>query len=441
MAKTRTGKRTTQSSQIGEHGVSLVRKQVTSLGFYWHDRRIDFGVDGVIEIVDQDRNVPGLTVDVQIKSVRERLPSATEAGFTLSCTQEDIDYWLRGGGPVILVFVCLETEDIWFKDLRVWFSNQARRRARRVFFHKTQDRFDQMSATRLLEIATPAGYAAPRLNQPERLISNLLRVVEVAPEIHSARSPHSKRQDAWEVMKQKGAYESGFVLSGGNIYSLAPLDEGPLSALIDGPVRRVKTTDWSGSDDLDVMRKFVQLLNFTLRSMHHRDLAWHPIKKFTYFAARPGCGSTRRVKHSDRGRGRTVLSSYTKPDGETVNYWRHLAGDLRFRRYGCNWFLEIDPTYHYTRDGRIDSYFSAQLIKGMKQRERNPAVRDIVKTWAAFLRGEESLLSTPDRRIVFGTLEEFEVPVGIDERAWAQGRPASRTATEQNQGELQLELV
>src|SRR5688500_17190711 len=105
MGKPRGTKRTTRSSQIGEHGVSLVRKQVTSLGCYWHDRRIDFGVDGVIELVDIDRNVPGLTIDVQVKTVGERLPAETDTGFTLTCTQDDIDYWLRSGGPVILTFV------------------------------------------------------------------------------------------------------------------------------------------------------------------------------------------------------------------------------------------------------------------------------------------------------------------------------------------------
>lgn len=433
-------KKTTPQAQIGEQGVSIVRKLVTDMGFYWHDRRIDFGVDGVIELIDAETLVAtGMTVDVQIKTVRDRFPAETPDTFTFTCDQADLEYWLRSGQPVILVFVHLATERAWFKDLNGWFLDQARRRERRVVFHKVRDRFSTCALSRLIEIGTPHGYVAPRVARPERLISNLLPVERFAPEIFSAKTDCRDRGDAWAAMKKRDSYESGFHLAKGKIYSFQRLDGGPLQCLAEGPVTVTSTDHWASSEDLDELRRFVALLNFTVRAMHHPDITWHHDKKYTYFTA-PRDRRDRRIKHSPRGKGRTVFSTYTTSDGERVKYCRHVAADLRFRRYGNAWFLEIDPTYHYTRDGIVDSKFSADLVKGMKQRERNPAVRDLVKTWAAFLRGEDTLLDSADPRIIFGRLEEVLVDVGIDERAWKETVYLPDATSDQETSGLQLEF-
>lgn len=442
MGKQRRGrgpKKTTPQGQIGERGVSIVRKTVTDMGFFWHDRRIDFGVDGVIELIEPESLVAtGMTIDVQIKTTRERLPSESDDTFAITCDERDLKYWLKSGQPVILVFVQLATERAWFKDLNGWFSDQARRRERRVVFHKKRDRFVPAAKGHLVEIGTPEGYVAPRVARPERLISNLLPVERFAPEIFSAKTECRERGDAWTVMRGRDSYESGFHLAKGRIYSFQRLDEGPLAPLVKGRISSVATEEWASSDDSDVLRRFVALLNFTLRAMHHPDIAWHSEKKYTYFTA-PRDRRDRRIKHTPRGKGRTVFSTYTTADGERVKYCRHLAADLRFRRYGGQWFLEIDPTYHYTRDGTMDSRFSSDLVKGMKQRERNPAVRDLVRTWAAFLRGEDTLLESSDPRIIFGRLEELLVDVGIDERAWKETVYLPESSPESDTG-LQLEF-
>ena len=41
-----------QSGQIGEEGQQLVGLTVARLGHLWHDRRVDLGIDGEIELVD-----------------------------------------------------------------------------------------------------------------------------------------------------------------------------------------------------------------------------------------------------------------------------------------------------------------------------------------------------------------------------------------------------
>ena len=41
-----------QSDQISEEGQQLVELTVARLGHLWHDRRVDPGIDGEIELVD-----------------------------------------------------------------------------------------------------------------------------------------------------------------------------------------------------------------------------------------------------------------------------------------------------------------------------------------------------------------------------------------------------
>ncbi|BCB89267.1 hypothetical protein Psuf_065800 [Phytohabitans suffuscus] len=55
---------------------------------------------------------------------------------------------------------------------------------------------------------------------------------------------------------------------------------------------------------------------------------------------------------SDPGCGRWDAG---KDDTTKVKYYRHYAAGLYYRRWSGRWYLEINPTYHFTIDGRRDS--------------------------------------------------------------------------------------
>lgn len=42
-------KKLTRSTIISEAGIALINRRVTEMGFVWHDRRVDAGIDGEIE--------------------------------------------------------------------------------------------------------------------------------------------------------------------------------------------------------------------------------------------------------------------------------------------------------------------------------------------------------------------------------------------------------
>jgi len=80
--------------------------------------------------------------------------------------------------------------------------------------------------------------------------------------------------------------------------------------------------------------------------------------------------------------------------------------------------LEINPTYHFTIDGRRDSLYDAEYVATIKRMERNSAVYQLVRAWADYLQGEDTLFKSRDERILFGCLLTVEANAAIDEKAW-----------------------
>jgi hypothetical protein len=306
-----------------------------------------------------------------------------------------------------------------------WFADPERKARRVVHFDKAADRFDPDAFSRLSALGVPAGEPLPRLESSEQLVSNLLIVEEFAPVIYEASMPCHDRGEAWERMRSNNnRFESGFLLASGRIFSLCRLDEGPLAVLVDGPVTMLPTESWANSDDPDVQRGFVSLLNFTLRASHHSDLVWHAKKKIVFMQPPPD-RSNRRIKGRYRGsRGRSFFTPYFGKNDETkISFCRHYAAGLYFRRWGDQWFLEINPTYHFTIDGRRDSFYDAEYVKKIKRMERNNAVYQLVRAWADYLQGEDNLFSNRDERIRFGPLLELDCDAAIDETTWIPQEP------------------
>jgi hypothetical protein len=405
--------------RAGFRGEAFVDKAVSDAGHVWNTTQRDFGIDGHIEFVDVERQVSGFSVAAQVKGTEVGFPGETTAGFRFTCDGDRIDYWMRYGRPVVLICVDLRHQLAWWKRLDTWFADPARRQRRVVDFDKEKDRLDLAAFSTLAALGVPVGQPLPRLEGRERLVSNLLQVEGFGPVIYSASTPCRDRADAWERMGSNGAFESGFILSSGRIYSFCSLEDDPLAVLCDGPVTSTPTPEWADTEDDDVHRRFVSLLNFTLRSAHHPVLVWHPKKKIVYYQAPPDL-SSRKVRGRYRGsKGRRFFNPYYGMDDTTkVKYCRHYAAGLYFRRWSGRWYLEINPTYHFTIDGRRDSLYDAEYVKTIKRLERNSAVYQLVRAWADYLQGEDTLFASRDERIIFGDLLTIDADAAIDEAAW-----------------------
>jgi len=124
------------------------------MGFAWAPIGIlDLGVDGTIELCDP---VSGVSlhqiIRVQSKATSARFRNETADTFRFTCTSRDLDYWLAGSVPVILVCSRVSTREAYWVSLKDYFADPARRETRTVVFEKEYQRFDVAAAPELLAL-------------------------------------------------------------------------------------------------------------------------------------------------------------------------------------------------------------------------------------------------------------------------------------------------
>lgn len=102
------------------------------------------------------------------------------------------------------------------------------------------------------------------------------------------------------------------------------------------------------------------------------------------------------------------------------SYYRHHAFRPHFMKIDGKWYLEITPTYHYTRNGYRVSFFYEDLIKGIKRLERSGAVFRQVMFWARVLQDHKSdfLDQHTYQYLRFGKLLEFRSDYGLRDELW-----------------------
>jgi hypothetical protein len=98
-------KRILSSSITGQRGVNLIERVVLSMGFLWYPTGgVEAGIDGMIEIRNSTSGeVTNSVVQVQSKTGPSFFKSETETSFDFACDEKDLNYWLQGNAPVVLV--------------------------------------------------------------------------------------------------------------------------------------------------------------------------------------------------------------------------------------------------------------------------------------------------------------------------------------------------
>jgi hypothetical protein len=424
--RTGTGKRSTESARIERLGIAHCHTAVAEMGHIWRDKGVDYGVDGEIELIHEGE-VLNRVLWVQSKAHGRGVPFSGESdrGFRYMCAQVDINYWLSGTAPVLLVCSRPEAKEAWFKHLPSWFSDPKRRRDRYVEFDKEADRFDASAARKLLQLGVDAS-SGLYLSPPPRnevLTSNLLGVDHVGQYVHVAPTRCTGWSDANpRLIKAGRELVSDVVFHSKSVYSFRRFDEPPLDVLADGPADVIGADELAESDDPQQRQLLTWLLGATLKEITARDLRLHPEGRYLYFKARHERDKKVRV---GRGSGRTVVQRYDPPeDANWIGYTRHYALTFQFIYAEGDWYLALVPTYHYTTDGRSDFPFSATQLSNMKRLEGHEAVRSQTTFWARYLAAAPTLFSgPPDARLRFGRLLGADVDRGIDDKSWKLADP------------------
>lgn len=425
-------KTVTRQTFIGEKGIALIERRCLEMGHLFHPRRVDHGIDGHIDLVDRDSGaVLNLTLLVQSKAQDRRFSGETDNGFHYICDQRDLDHWLSGNSPVILVFSHPESDEAWWVDVKAAFPDAASRAERVVRVDKHTQRFDRDAAQALLRMAMPptASVHLQSVSITEVLTTNLLPIIEMPPTLFLARAAFTDYRSAGAALDAQGHRESGWILRDGLVLSFNSLRDSPLQVLCNGDSEQHETREWADSDDLDTQHRFADLLSRTVQDSHP-ELRWHKDRKHMHFRATSNL-QPRKAGRGPGSRGRTVFGPHiSKSEPQRVSFYHHAALRTRFRRLDGVWYCQLEPDYCFTTDGYTEHPYADRLLAGIKRLDRHAAVRGWTRVWANFLSQDVDLF-TDRQPIQFGDLATVTVERGIDDRWW--GPAPSSAASEDDQ--------
>jgi hypothetical protein len=427
-------KRISQSDIVGELGINLVQRICLEMNFLWHSTGLEAGIDGYIEIRLDTGEVTNRIIQVQCKATDRPFENETPSTFEFRCSARDLNYWLTGNAPVILVRCRPRTNEAFWVSLKDYFRDLTLRKSGKVIFDKTRDRFDATAKSTLQRLATPensGGYLGT-LPKPEVLNSNLLEIASLPKYYYVAATEFRTPGEVFATLHEfTRSVQGEWTLGAKMLTSFHDLSTQPWTAVCDrGSVEELHTGEWAQTEDPIRQRQFVQLLNACLRA----KLYWKGVKfsresQCYYFRATQDL-SEREYSYQSREHktSRSVFKGYPKKSDHTqMSYYRHSAFEARFVRYGTTWYLQITPNYHFTRDGERLSRFAPDLLSGIKRLETNQAVHGQVVMWARLLT-ERDLFEVGPRFLDFGPLLAFQLEVGLDDDAWLKHEDLEKSA-------------
>ena len=439
MRRTENHKRITRKQITGQRGVNLVEQIVLEMGFVWHptNSSLESGIDGIIEIRDPETGeTTNNIIQVQVKATEQEWIYDTQETFIYRCRARDIDYWMKSNTPIILVAVSPNRKEAYWANVKEVFSDSRKRQKKKLVFRKATQRFTASAASELMKLAVPkdVGPYLPTIEHEELLYSNLLEVESFPPSIYGASTDYRIHEEIFDWEKQNGIrLPSGWLLTDKMIRSVHDLRDEPWNQICDrGSVEQFGIDEWSDSDDPDIQREFVRLMNLTLRDdMHIRHL-WYSKEEQCFFfpVSRSVSGEPKPKKYHYKSlhtwTSRDIVSEHINPETKRVSYYRHSAMKGDFLRINGKWYLAITPHYIYTTNGKTIYPYSEELLSGIKRIERQSAVFGQTIMW------KYKLTSKPDKTffdehleerplILFGDLLKLRSGQGLDDQSWRKG--------------------
>lgn len=264
-----------------------------------------------------------------------------------------------------------------------------------------------------------------KLTETDEGFANLIPLSHFPGTLYVAPAVRKTKEQSWALINKGVHAKSTDRVSGAwgiyekNLYSLVDPERSRLKRIIEiGGLEQFDTGEWAFSIDEGKRRLFVRLLNAALRDdLWAQGVRYDKEQDVYAFMGWPD-EPPRRLKYGNlklRSTA-TIVSHYeAKPkSGKVYKYLRHGAFQGRFRFLGEQWYLEITPTYRFTRNGKDLDRFHEQRLSGIKRIERNRSVLSQLLLWQAVLRAPWIRADRP-RLLEFAPLVSFRFASGVDE--------------------------
>jgi Domain of unknown function (DUF4365) len=261
---------------IGNEGAYLVPQVMNEMRFLWTPSgQFELGIDGTIEIVDPTTSRGTGNITAQIKTTSQPWAEETESGFVFPVREADLNYWLAGNTPVILICCKAKTKEAFWVPVKDYFAKVERRLERKIRFDKQRDRFDANCRDALVRLAVPEDsglYLAP-LPKNETLYSNLLPVTHFPKTIFFAPTKYSDDKALGTALRLVVPDPPAeWIVTGGILYSFHRLNTSPWNKLCNiAGQRKLDAAEWASSTSLGRRRPWMRIS----LARESRDLAGH----------------------------------------------------------------------------------------------------------------------------------------------------------------------
>jgi Domain of unknown function (DUF4365) len=434
-------KRIPKTALTSELGVNLIQKIVLEMGCMWYPTGgTEAGIDGTIEIVDLvTGEATNQVLTVQSKATTS-FQSETAKTVEFTCKERDLAYWLRGNTPVILVYSNPRTNEAYWVSIKDYFADPKTRASRKIRFNKRTDRFDANARSALERIIVPKGSGLYLGSPPRRevLHSDLIPLRAFPSVYYTAPTEYRSRHEIIAILIEEQISLAGvWTVRNKIVYSLDPLDSSEWALFCEqGGIEKHEEFDtWALSDETERKKLFVELLNLALKNqLYDQGLLFEKDEKYFFEKPHPDL-APKEVTYESRSRkaSRSTFKGYkASAEATTPDYYRHAAFKARFMRFTGKWYLQIEATYHFTKNGKDISALSATALAGIKRLENNQAVHGQVLMWARRLQQPTNWDARP-RKLFFGEPLKFNVDTGFEDDSWLKADEANTNQTEDSE--------
>ena len=424
-------KRITDSQLLGELGETAIKKLVLEMHFIY-ESRVEAGTDGIIELRDPKSGAPlGKLLAVQVKATeRGQYIRETDRSFEYLLKPDDLSYWRVSNIPVIIVVWRQSDGSAYWKEV----TDCVKGEERRLHFNKNTDVFDAQCVDRIgaltIDRNTPGVYLPP-LNQSENAIINLLRI-KLPDEIFLASSPFGSGRDAISELVKHDNSRFDWVIRKRRFVSFFDPRSYATRSIVDlDQVDAVDTQLFAFNDDLDDTKDMIDLLRRTVERQTSTELSYlRKDRLFHFRATRANKSRTYKYFANVNETSAKVVNAYANPKGR--GYVRHHAASFRFERLADEWFLIVDSTFYFTKDGFQPHPFPKALLAGKKRLERNAAVRGQVMMWQYLLVESGNSVAglfdmdKPEPILGFETLPLIQLSQAVPEASWTRTDPRAK---------------
>jgi hypothetical protein len=339
------------------------------------------------------------------------------ASFASPVSEKDVLYWRALNVPVIYVVYHPTENKLFWKDIKSYFANDERalEPPLKVTFDKQTDCFDESTLDRLLDLCERAPERVS-LSRPETLYSNILEAVKLPDTIHVTPVLPQRRS---RFHKRLTGRIPPYVFKGTTVVTLTDPTraENALTSVAGEGGESFALDEYmvfAPENENDVRT----LLNGALHR-HLRRLGLEYQKNPRRYFFSEGLARDKPITRTwtsaitQRTQPRLVAKYY---EYGSLRFFRHLAIDARFERFGDAWAVLLFPRLHYTRDGvrAWEGETARSYAIRARAQEYNPQYLNHLLFWAHLLsRGKDS----------------FDLVIEDEAIAKVQGTPIPATTT------------